>query len=124
VYFPDLNIAAAPLRFLDYLLGGDPARGLLIGRRALAVPLPDPARFAFHKLVVSGERGTGFAIKARKDLLQAAELLKALAEVAPASLRPARDAIQGVPGAPRRLAMALNSLEHLDPPAHAVAVRA
>jgi hypothetical protein len=121
VFFPDLNIAAAPLKFIDYLLGGDPGRGLLVGRRAIPAPLPDPARFAFHKMLVSGERSASFAIKARKDLLQAAELLHALAAVAPGSLAPARDALTAIPGATRRYDQALHALEALDPVAAAVA---
>jgi hypothetical protein len=120
-FFEDLNIAAQPLRFLDYLLGGDPARGLLVGRRAIPVPLPDPARFAFHKLIVSADRPAAFAIKARKDLLQAAELLRALEDVAPGGLASARDAIASIPGATTRYSKALRALEGLDPIAAAIA---
>jgi hypothetical protein len=121
VFFPDLNLAAAPLRFLDYLLGGTPARGLLIGRRAIPVPLPDPARFALHKLIVASERGPAFAIKAQKDRKQAAELLKALEAVAPGSLAPAREAVAHVPGATKRLNQALRLLDASDPRAAAIA---
>lgn len=122
VFFPDLNLAATPLRFLDYLLGGPPARGLLVGRRALAVPLPDPARFALHKLIVSAERPTTFAQKAAKDRRQAAELLKALVATAPGALGPARQAVDAVPGARKRLEAALKVLQKEDAEAAAVAL--
>ena len=120
VFFPDLNIAATPLRFLDYLLAGPPARGLLIGRRALAIPLPDPSRFAVHKLIVSAERPATFAQKAARDRRQAAELLKALAATAPGLLPPALEAVDSVPGARKRLQAALKLLEREDGEAAAV----
>lgn len=52
-YFPDLAIAAEPLRFMDYLIGDRLFQGLLIGAYAIPVTLPDPARFAIHKLVIA-----------------------------------------------------------------------
>jgi hypothetical protein len=45
-----------PLRYMDYLLGGDNRRGLVVGSYAFPINLPDPARFAIHKLVIAQAR--------------------------------------------------------------------
>jgi len=46
---------------------------------AVLVNLPDPARYAFHEiLIVAGERTVAFQLKARKGLAQAAHLLAVL----------------------------------------------
>lgn len=42
--------------------------------------VPDPARFALHKLIVHGERKGAFAAKSAKDLMQSAALLTFLKE--------------------------------------------
>ncbi len=78
VFFDDLGIAAEPLRFMDYLLGGEPLKGLVIGSYAIPVNLPNPARFAIHKLIISQERSRHFKAKIQKDIAQAAILLDGL----------------------------------------------
>lgn len=80
-YFEDLAIAAEPLRFMDYLIGDRLFSGILIGSYAIPVTLPDPARFALHKLVIAQERVAAFQTKAKKDIDQATEVLEALLEV-------------------------------------------
>ena len=77
-YFPDINIAATPLRFMDYLLSGQNFTGLIVGNYAIPVTLPDPARFAIHKLIIAQERTLNRDIKAIKDIQQANELIQAL----------------------------------------------
>lgn len=80
-YFPDLAIAATPLRYMDYLLGGLNRRGLVIGSYAFPINLPDPARFAIHKLIIAQlRRGEGDA-KMQKDIRQGDELLAGMIEV-------------------------------------------
>ncbi|UCV24670.1 GSU2403 family nucleotidyltransferase fold protein [Ferribacterium limneticum] len=79
-YFPDLSIAAEPLKFMDYLIGGQLSQGLLVGSYAIPVTLPDPARFALHKLVVAQERTASFQTKVEKDIAQASEVVEALVE--------------------------------------------
>lgn len=79
-YFADLGIAAEPLKYMDYLLGGGSVRGIIVGAHAIPVNLPDPARFAIHKLVIAQERSSAQATKATKDIRQASELLEALLE--------------------------------------------
>ena len=80
-YFPDLAIAAEPLRYMDYLIGDRLFTGLLVGSYAIPVTLPDPARFAVHKLVIAQERATAFQTKVEKDIAQATEIIEALLEV-------------------------------------------
>ena len=74
---PGLGCAAQPLRFLDYLLD-EPIPAVALYNGGVLVRVPDPARYAVHKLIVAGERRPGDA-KRRKDLAQAEELLAAFA---------------------------------------------
>lgn len=79
-YFADLSIAAEPLKYMDYLLGGRSVTGLVVGAHAIPVNLPDPARFAVHKLVIAQERTLSFETKSAKDIKQATDVLDALIE--------------------------------------------
>lgn len=74
---PGLGCAAQPLRFLDYLLD-EPIPAVALYNGGVLVRVPDPARYAVHKLIVAGERRLGDA-KRRKDLAQAEELFAAFA---------------------------------------------
>ena len=74
-----LKAAAQPLELLDYLLEAPIATPLVNGAATL-VNVPDPARFALHKLMVSGRRQVFEQTKAGKDRKQAAEILDVLYE--------------------------------------------
>ena len=74
-----LNAAAQPLEMLDYLLDA-PVAAPLVNGGATLVNVPDPARFALHKLMVSGRRQVFEQTKAGKDRQQAAEMLASLYE--------------------------------------------
>ena len=113
VAFPDIGFAATPLRFMAYLIGGMPQRALYVGRHAVAVTVPDPARFAIHKIVVSQERPAAFLAKARKDLEQAAQLVEALLEVRPGLLRDGIDALLATSGMLKRFRAGLEQLQTL-----------
>ena len=80
-YFADLGIAATPLRYMDYLLGGFNRRGLVIGTYAFPINLPDPARFAIHKLIIAQLRRGEADAKMQKDIRQADELLAGMIEI-------------------------------------------
>lgn len=80
-YFPDLGIAATPLRYMDYLLSGLNRRGLVIGSYAFPVNLPDPARFAIHKLIIAQVRRSDGTAKSQKDIRQADELIAGMLEL-------------------------------------------
>lgn len=80
-YFADLSIAAEPLKYMAYLLGGQSVRGFVVGSHAIPVNVPDPARFAVHKLVIARERPVSFATKSAKDVKQATEVVEALVQI-------------------------------------------
>lgn len=69
--------AAQPLELLDYLLEAPLAVPLINGGASL-VNVPDPARFALHKLMVSGRRQAIEQVKAAKDRQQAGEVIAVL----------------------------------------------
>ena len=76
ITLPALQTDAQPLRFLDYLIA-DPEKAAILHGGGILVHVPQPARFAVHKLIVSRRRAGGQA-KRDKDLQQADELLQQL----------------------------------------------
>ncbi len=80
---PALQTGSQPLRFLDYLIYQERPAAVLHGAGVL-VNVPDPARFAWHKLMVSQLRRQ--PEKVPKDVLQAQLLLGALLQQAPADI--------------------------------------
>ncbi|MCV3766711.1 GSU2403 family nucleotidyltransferase fold protein [Rhizobium sp. TRM95796] len=79
---PSLGGASAdPLRFLDFLIR-DPVRTVLLHKSGVPVIVPDPARYAVHKLIVASRRRDGgeSALKRDKDIRQAALLFEALGQ--------------------------------------------
>jgi hypothetical protein len=113
VAFPDIGFAATPLRFMAYLIGGIPQRALYVGPYAVAVTVPDPGRFAIHKIVVSQERAAAFAAKARKDLEQAAQLVETLLAIRPGAVRDAVDALVATSGMVKRFRAGVEQLKTL-----------
>jgi hypothetical protein len=92
VFLPALGISAHPLRFLDYLIES-PAQAVVIGGAGILVNVPDPARFALHKLWISERRPVSEQTKAVKDRRQAGDLLEVLLEDRPADLERAWEAL-------------------------------
>lgn len=88
IYLQSINSYASPLRFLDYLIK-DPIEAVVVSGRGILVNIPQPARYAVHKLVLSVRRPVTMNLKAIKDLNQAAYLLKILSLDRPADLYPA-----------------------------------
>lgn len=77
---PALGGASAdPLRFLDFLIR-DPIRTMLLHRSGVPVVVPDPSRYAVHKLIVASRRHTNGQglVKRDKDIRQAGLLFDAL----------------------------------------------
>jgi hypothetical protein len=98
-----LGVPAIPLRFLDYLIE-EPLPAVALGRRPILVRIPQPARYAVHKLIVAQERDKRFALKAQKDLEQSLDLQKILEKVDPESLEEAfKDARSNGPGWRKRI---------------------
>jgi hypothetical protein len=98
-----LSVPAIPLRFLDYLIE-EPLPAVAPGRRPVWVRVPQPARYAVHKLIVARERSRTFALKAQKDLEQSFHLQKVLEKLDPESLSEAfKDARERGPGWMKRI---------------------
>lgn len=94
VPLPRFGVAAQPLRFLGYLLE-DTEPAVLLYRSGVLVTVPTPARFAFHKLWLAGERRAGEQARSRKDRAQAAAVLEVLARDRPGDLQRAWGAVGG-----------------------------
>lgn len=93
---PHLGVAAEPVRFLDYLLQDTQLAAVPIGSGIL-IRVPDPARYALHKVVVSQRRPVAWASRARKDLRQAEAKLEALGELRPGDVTRAILAADSMP---------------------------
>ncbi len=97
VRIPAFNAVAEPLRYLDYLIE-DPQPAVIPFDVGILVNVPDPARFAVHKLVISQRRATAFAAKSAKDIDQARQVLEVLLDVRPGAVVAAMDAAERVGG--------------------------
>lgn len=89
---PNLGFGAQAVPFLDYLLDGA-VEAVAAVDAGVPILVPDPSRFALHKLIVGADRSTAAATKRRKDVAQAEELIGALAEDQPDELRAAAKAL-------------------------------
>lgn len=85
VFIRRLNAAATPLKYLDYLIE-QPNIAVLPAGDPCLVKVPQPARYALHKLILSQERDLTAADKRRKDLLQARSMIKLLKEDRPGDI--------------------------------------
>ncbi len=75
VHLPNLNLSMQPLKFMELSLE-DPMRATILVRNGpVVVNVPQPSRFALHKLIVYGERPVAQRVKANKDIAQAGAVL-------------------------------------------------
>jgi hypothetical protein len=109
VFLPGLGVSAHPLRFLDYLIA-NPAQAVIVGGSGILVNVPDPARFAFHKLWISARRPVSEQTKAAKDRRQAGDLLEVLLEDRPADLAAAWEALSRNASAAKTVRTAISRL--------------
>ena len=107
----DLSSHGQPVRFLDYLITEPVEAVLLVGGGAM-VRVPDPSRFALHKLVVSQRRTQVEGARKRKDLAQAAQLLSVLLTDNPGGIASAHDDL--VVRGPKWRRLLLDGLEGLE----------
>ena len=84
VPLPALGTASQPLRFLDYLIYQERKAVIPYGAGIL-VNVPDPMRYAWHKLIVAERRSMHEKIP--KDLVQAETLFEVLVEDRPDDVR-------------------------------------
>jgi hypothetical protein len=75
-----LGVNLQPLAFIEYLLEDVDQAAVLSALGSVLVNIPDPARYALHKLLVYAERLGRNPLKANKDLRQAAALIEVLGE--------------------------------------------
>jgi hypothetical protein len=109
---PALQTHAQPLRFLDYLLH-DAVPAVVLWDGGVLVNVPQPERYAVHKLIVS-QRRTATAVKRPKDLYQASALFDALSERRAPDLAAAwREAFERRPKWRKLLYDALTQLDSL-----------
>jgi len=88
VLLAGLGVHATALRFLDYLIE-TPVQGAVLTRYGVLVRVPQPARFALHKLIVASRRSPTEEAKRQKDAWQAESLITALLDRRPDDLRQA-----------------------------------
>lgn len=82
VEIPRFNCAAMPLQYLSFLIE-DPIPAVLLGTEPVLVAVPQPVRYALHKLIVSQVRDVSKDSKRYKDLMQAHQLLEILNDERP-----------------------------------------
>lgn len=85
IEIPRFGINAMPLEFLDFLMK-EPVKTVVLYGSGILVNVPNPARYAVHKLAVSQMRLPNNVSKVTKDLQQASTLLSILLSDNPGSL--------------------------------------
>ena len=113
IYIHRLKAAAQPLPYLGYLIE-DAIPGVIINGGAVPVLIPQPIKFAIHKLIVARLRPATSGAKAKKDLYQAYQILSFFTEEHTHELVQAWKALLLRGGSLRRLAeeglMAINRM--------------
>ena len=112
IEIPVLGVAAAPLRFLDYLIE-ETQPAAVLGGAGVLVNVPRPGRFALHKLIVATRRGTSGIPKVPKDRAQASALLRVLLTELPGEITLAWKAL--LRHGKAWTSAARGSIERLDP---------
>lgn len=75
-----LGAGAAPLQYLAWLLS-DPVPALVLAGAGVLVQVPQPARYAVHKLILAQRRPPQERVKRAKDLVQAKHLIVAMRDI-------------------------------------------
>lgn len=86
----NLKAGATPLQHLDWLIEA-PVKTVALYGAGIAVRIPQPARYAVHKLILAQKRGPSERLKRGKDLLQAKALYEALGIADPHALQDAME---------------------------------
>jgi hypothetical protein len=88
VFIKRFNCAAQPLHYLGYLIESF-VPAVLPDAEPVLVNIPQPVRYAMHKLIVSQVRDISSDAKRAKDLYQAYQMFSFLQEERPSDLKPA-----------------------------------
>ncbi len=108
----DLGVNLQPIRFMEFLLEDVDQAAILSAVGAVVATIPDPARYALHKLLVHVQRRKTNPAKAAKDLQQSAALVEVLSEFRGDDLvRLWRDLLARGPGWRRRARSGFSALE-------------
>lgn len=94
VYIKRFNCAAEPLSYLSYLIDS-PVSSVLLDTTPVLINIPQPARYAMHKLIVSQIRDESNDAKRPKDLYQAFQILSVLQDNRPFDIQPAWENLIG-----------------------------
>ncbi len=86
VHVKAFNAEFQALRFMEFSLEDIQSAAIFTRTQACMVNVPNPARMAVHKLIVSGLRPIAQRTKANKDVLQAAALFNWYRSNAPAEI--------------------------------------
>ena len=114
VWLKALRTHAQPLPYLEYLLH-EPVRAVVLTGAGVPVQVPEPARYACHKLVIGPLRQTN--AKKAKDLHQASLLVEHLLEADAAHLGETFAAFAA--GSRNRRKLLVSGMERLAPPLRA-----
>ncbi|MBP2300250.1 GSU2403 family nucleotidyltransferase fold protein [Azospirillum picis] len=82
---PTFGAMAKPLRFMEFSMEGT-VTSTVLHDAGVPVIVPDPARYACHKLIVAQVRGSGAPEKRRKDLDQSRQLFEVMLQDRPADV--------------------------------------
>lgn len=85
VHVPEIQVFAQEIPLLNYLASSNMAGIVLSKNYVIPVFVPQPSRFALHKLFSSQSR-TNQLSKSEKDLRQAATIIAAIEEVYPGDI--------------------------------------
>jgi hypothetical protein len=88
VYINRFKCGAQPLDYLSYIMES-PIPAVLLDTMPVLINIPQPVRYAMHKLIVSQVRDMSGDAKRPKDLFQAYQILTVLQESRPFDILPA-----------------------------------
>jgi hypothetical protein len=114
VHVKAFNAEFQALRFMEFSLEDIQSAAVFTRTQASLVNVPNPARMAVHKLIVSGLRPAAQRTKANKDIAQAAALFAWYQDNAPEALQLALDdAISRGPAWRKALGVGQKAIEQL-----------
>ena len=122
IFSKQLNIQLQPLKFMELSIEDPLQTAFLTRQGAVLINLPQPERFAVHKLIVQGER-KGQPLKSQKDVVQASAVIEWLLDNNPDVLMERIREVQATgPGWRRRLEQGFVALQNKFPELHAALV--